>query len=491
MKLIFRGHDYRYAVEQSLLAFFPAERPVYEGEDPHTAVVTLSAGEKFHTAVTTLHWEGRTARGIARTDASHAPDGYERERLLQRCVKLSFFRAYRSLTGKAPAWGALTGIRPAKLAASLLEGGQSPSQADRTLRDVYAVSPSRRALALECAETALAVKSTQKPNDISLYVGIPFCPTRCAYCSFVSSSVEKSFSLVEPYLDALLSEIRSAGELVGALGLQVKSLYMGGGTPTTLSASQLDRVLGALERAFDFSHTVERTVEAGRPDTITEEKLAALRDHGIDRISVNPQTMEDRVLSAIGRRHTSEDIRRAMELAVRAGFPHVNMDLIAGLPEDTVEGFRRSLDEVISLGADDITVHTLSLKKGSRITLEGAALPGEEQVAAMLDYAGGALREAGFAPYYLYRQKYMSGSFENVGWCRPGGLGYYNVYIMEELHTILSLGAGGSTKLVNPAEKRIRRVFNYKYPQEYIEKPLKIRENQQAVWDFYRGNAMV
>ena len=487
MEMIFSGHDYRYAVEQSLLAFFPNERPVYGGADPNTARVALTPAEAGCAAETVLTVDGRTARGEARLDIPAGADGYERERLKQRAVKLSFFQAARALTGVTPAWGALTGIRPAKLAAGLLEEGMSVQEADRVLEETYFVSPERRRLCLQCAQAGLEAKAALTPEDISLYVGIPFCPTRCAYCSFVSNSVEKSLHLVEPYLQALLAEIDSAGRMVEELGLRIRSFYMGGGTPTTLSADQMSRLLDRLRERFDLSGAVELTVEAGRPDTITEEKLAALRRGGVTRISVNPQTMEDKVLAAIGRRHTAGDIRRAMELVDRTGFDHVNMDLIAGLPEDTPEGFRRTLDQVTGFGTDNVTIHTLSLKKGSRITLEGTRIPTVEEVSAMLDYADPALRRSGFAPYYLYRQKYMSGSFENVGWCRSGGTGWYNIYIMEELHSILSLGAGGSTKMVDPVRNRIERVFNLKYPQEYIQRPEKILANQEAFRAFYRG----
>lgn len=487
MKLIFRGHDYRYAVEQSLLAFFPDQRPVYGGEDADTAVVALSAGPRLHTAATTLTVGGRTARGVSRMEIPAGLDAYGQERLKQRIVKLSFFKAARELTGMTPAWGALTGIRPAKLAAGLLEEGKSERETERILRDTYFVSPARRRLCIQCAQAGLEAKRGLAPEEISLYVGIPFCPTRCAYCSFVSNSVEKSFHWIEPYLEALFAEIDSAAEMVRDLGLRVKSFYMGGGTPTTLSAGQMDHLLGRLGEAFDLGGIVESTVEAGRPDTITREKMAVLRRNGVTRVSVNPQSMEDHVLNAIGRRHSAGDIRRAMELVDQAGFPHVNMDLIAGLPEDTPEGFRRSLDAVIGFGTDNVTVHTLSLKKGSRITLEGTRIPTVEEVADMLDYADPALRQAGFGPYYVYRQKYMSGSFENAGWCRAGGTGWYNIYIMEELHSILSLGAGGSTKMVDPARSRIERVFNLKYPQEYVQRPEKIRANQEAFRAFYSG----
>ena len=320
-----------------------------------------------------------------------------------------------------------------------------------------------------------------------MYVGIPFCPTRCAYCSFVSQSVERSFALVPPYVDALCAEITAGGEMVRRAGLRVRTFYMGGGTPTTLTAEQMDRVLTAFETSFDRVACTEITVEAGRPDTITAEKLAVLKSHGVTRVSVNPQTFEEPVLRAIGRRHTPGDIERAMELAAAYGFPHVNMDLIAGLPEDTAEGFRRSLDRCLAYGADDITVHTLALKKGSRILTEGLRVPAAETVAEMLDYADPALRRAGYRPYYLYRQKYMSGSFENIGWCRPGGECWYNVDIMSELCSILSFGAAGSTKMVVPGTNQIQRAFNVKYPTEYIQRPEKWQANQAAFAAFYEA----
>ena len=488
MKLTFRGHDDRYAVEQSLLAFFPEERPVYEGEDgPRHAEVTLHQGAVYATGVTALTYDGKTARASARVSLAGAADEYERERLRQRALKLSFFRAARDITGATPSWGALTGIRPAKLVRTMLEEGYTPARADRELRDVYCVSPARRRLALESAQAGLRAKRDLKPNDISLYIGIPFCPTRCAYCSFVSASVEKSFALIPPYLEALTAEVEAAGRMVRETGLRVKSFYMGGGTPTTLSAGQMDALLTAVNKAFDLSGCVEYCIEAGRPDTIDREKLQVLLDHGADRISVNPQSLEPQVLRAIGRQHSPEDIEKAMTLATSMGFPHVNMDLIAGLPADTPEGFRRTLDKCLTFGADNITVHTLSLKKGSRILLEGLPIPTAEAVAEMLDYADPALRARGFAPYYLYRQKYMSGSFENVGWCISGAEGLYNIYIMEELHSILSLGAGGSTKMVDAQRSRIERVFHPKFPLEYIQRPEKLAENLESFRRFHES----
>ena len=487
MKLELRGHDYKYVVEQSLLAFFPEERPVYgpvAPEDARWAAVSLRE-EGDRCAVTTdMGWDGRQASFTQTCTLSG--DDYAREGQRRRAIGMSFFRAAREVTGITPPWGSLSGIRPAKVAAELLEEGRTPQEAEKALEEIYFVTPQRARLCMDAALAAQRAEAMLEKKDISLYVGIPFCPTRCAYCSFVSNSVEKSFHLVEPYLEALHQEIEDAARMVKELGLRVRSFYMGGGTPTTLTAEQMDRLLGKVESAFDLSASVETTVEAGRPDTITREKLEVLRRHGVSRISVNPQTMEEHVLRAIGRRHTAGEIREIMGLVSAMGFPHVNMDLIAGLPQDTPEGFRRSLTEVMAFGTDNLTVHTLSLKKGSRITLEGSRIPTEAEVGEMLSFADPTLRGAGFAPYYLYRQKYQSGSFENTGWCREGGEGWYNIYIMEELHTILSLGAGGSTKMVDRAGGRIQRAFNLKFPQEYIQRPEKIVENHQAFRAFYQ-----
>ena len=488
MKLQLIGHDERYVVEQSLMALFPGELPEYAPiapEDTDWAVITLEqTAERGHVRVE-LTCRGKTAR----TCVAFTPEGtdFDREGQRRYAIGRCFFLAAREVLGSAPPWGMLTGVRPDKPVTWALAAGKTALQALQMMEEEYFVSPDRAALAVETGGMALRAARDLGKQDIAVYVGIPFCPTRCAYCSFVSQSVERSFALVPPYVDALVEEIRSGGKMVRETGLRVRSFYMGGGTPTTLSAEQMDRVLTAFEEAFDCGHCDEITVEAGRPDTITAEKLAVLKAHGVTRVSVNPQTMEDHVLRAIGRRHTAADIEAAMELVAGYGFPHVNMDLIAGLPADTPEGFRRSLDRCLAFGTDNVTVHTLALKKGSRILLEGLPIPGPEDVAAMLDYAAPALRKAGYSPYYLYRQKYMSGSFENTGWCRPGAECWYNVQIMSELCSILSFGAGGSTKMVEPGTNHIERVFNLKYPKEYTERPEKAAANQAAFAAFYES----
>ena len=483
MKLLLVGHDDRYAIEQLQLALFPDEtmEPAGEAFSGDGAVSALHAGTLWLTATARITLHGVTARASRRMKLEEA-DVPSRRRLLQNAY---YAAATRLRT--PPEWGSLSGVRPTKLTTRHLLAGGTEQSADRLMKETYHVAPARRRLCVESSLASLRAAERLRPGDVSLYIGIPFCPTRCAYCSFVSQAVEKSFGLMEPYLAVLLGEITQAAQMVKELGLNVKSFYMGGGTPTTLSADQMDRLLTHLNRSFDLSGCAEYCIEAGRPDTIDREKLRVLLDHGCDRISVNPQSLEDGVLQAIGRRHTAADIEKTMALAMSMGFSHVNMDLIAGLPADTPEGFRRTLDKCLSFGADNITVHTLALKKGSRILLEGQPIPSAEAVGEMLDYSISALRSADFHPYYLYRQKYMSGSFENIGWCISGAEGLYNIYIMEELHSILSLGAGGSTKMVDPAAGRIERVFHAKYPNEYITRPEKIQKNLQEFSAFYRS----
>ena len=489
MNLYLIGHDYRYAAEQMLLTLFPDERPEYPDGRPtgDRAELRLMSGTKVTTVTCVLVYHGQTANGRTSVPNGELTDPAETDRRLQGAIKRAFYRAAMGIGLPHRPWGMLTGVRPGKLMTPLLAQGLNDAQAARQFERQYDVSPARADLVVRTAHATLRAMESLGSKDVCLYVGIPFCPTRCAYCSFVSQAVERSFKLMEPYLAALEQEITDAARMVAETGLSVKSFYMGGGTPTTLSAQQMDHLLTHLNKSFDLTGCAEYCIEAGRPDTITREKLQVLLDHGADRISVNPQSMEDEVLRAIGRKHTAADIEATMALATSMGFPHVNMDLIAGLPADTPEGFRRTLDKCLTFGADNITVHTLSLKKGSRILLEGLPIPSAQNVSAMLDYANDALRTAGFTPYYLYRQKYMSGSFENVGWCISGAEGLYNIYIMEELHSILSLGAGGSTKMVDPVRDRIERVFHPKFPTEYIARPEKLRQDLETFRRFHEN----
>ena len=487
MRLYFTGHDYKYAAEQMLLTLFPEQRPEYpEGKpDSDRIELKLSHGDKFTTASCRMVLGGKVYHGRAAVRRELLTSELLTDRYCQRLIKNAMYRAALASGVHRPAWGALTGVRPGKIFCSLLAAGLSEDEATRRFIDECDVTPERAALCRDTSRETVKAVSELGEKDVCLYVGIPFCPTRCAYCSFVSQSVEKSMKLIPPFMNALIKEVSAVGAELRALGLRVVSIYMGGGTPTTLNAAQLDRLCTALEREFDLGALREYTVEAGRPDTITEDKLRVLRAHGVDRVSVNPQTMSDSVLETIGRRHSSADIVDALEKVRAVGGFAVNMDLIAGLPSDSADGFRRSLDQVLELGPENVTVHTLTLKKGSRLMTEGSALPSGTEVAAMLDYAWAALRAAGQVPYYLYRQKYMSGSFENVGWCRPGTESLYNICMMEELHTIVSLGGGGMTKLIDPPSERIIRQANPKYPQDYLRNIDSIVEEKQRVADFF------
>jgi len=488
VKLYLYGHDYKYAAEQMLLTMFPGERPEYpEGRPAGDRMeLRLSRGERYTTASCRLVLDGVEHRAMARAENSLMSDGLLTDRICQRLIKNAAYRAALRSGRKKPAWGALTGVRPGKLLAGLINSGMDEQQALSSFMEQYDVSPERAELCLATTRETLKADSSMGEKDVCLYIGIPFCPTRCSYCSFVSQSVEKSMKLIAPFMDALMKEIEATAEQVRALGLRPVSLYMGGGTPTTLNAAQLERLCSKLEECFDLSHLREYTVEAGRPDTISVDKLRVLRAHGVDRLSVNPQTMDDRVLELIGRRHTAQDIIRALEMVREVGGFDVNMDLIAGLPGDSAEGFQDTVEKVLALGAENITIHTLSLKKGSRITLEGIEIPSAEEVARMLDYAGERLGGAGYAPYYLYRQKFMSGGFENVGWARDGRINLYNIVIMEELRSIIAMGGGGSTKLIRPDSGRNIRLMAPKYPLEYINNIDKTCNDKSGIGEFYK-----
>lgn len=487
MRLYFSGHDCRYAAEQSLLMLFPGEKPEYPEGSPsgERCELRVSRGAKYTVCTALLVRSGAAFRGRAQAENPDPADEYALRGCENRLVKLAFYRAALASGLPKPEWGSLSGVRPAKLMDGYLREGLSPRAAKGRFMREYFVSGSRAQLCLDAALAAQEAARSLDERDVCLYVGIPFCPTRCAYCSFVSQSVEKSMKLMEPFLDALLLDIRATAAETRRAGLRPVALYMGGGTPTTLSAAQLDRLCAALEREFDLSALREYTVEAGRPDTITAEKLRVLRAHGVGRVSVNPQTMSDSVLEAIGRRHTAQDIVDALALVRECGGFEVNMDLIAGLPTDTAGGFSRTLDAVLSLAPENVTVHTLSLKRGSGLTLAGRPLPEAGEVRAMLDEAMERLAGSGYAPYYLYRQKNMAGGFENVGWTKPGSENLYNICIMEELCSILAMGAGGSTKLVADGGKRIKRFIAPKYPQEYISAAPGFAAGKERIGEFY------
>ena len=484
MKLRLIGHEDRYAVEQLQLALFPLE-PMENTDAPFEgdgAVSTLHRGKTWLTATAKITRNGVTATASKRLKAAE-----ETVRMRRRALQQSYYLAAVELLGKAPAWGALSGVRPTKITTAALLEGKSEAVAKKLMETTYFVSPDRSALAVDCSRATVKAASLLRPEDVSMYVGIPFCPTRCAYCSFVSRSIGKRTELLEPYLDALMKEIRHTGKLLENSGRKVRTIYIGGGTPTTLSTPQMEKLLACIRESIDLSQCLEFTVEGGRPDTLDEEKLTAIAKGGADRMSINPQTMRDSVLKACGRKHSAADVVESYNQAVSAGYKGINMDLIAGLPQDDFDGFRDSLDQVIAMRPANITVHTLAIKKGADLYEKREGLSTDEDVAKMVDYSRQALTEAGYIPYYLYRQKYMSGSFENVGWCLPGTECLYNIYMMEELHTIISVGGGGMTK-VNLPNGRLERFHNPKFPEQYIEMIDKVLQQKDELFEFMKGS---
>lgn len=389
-------------------------------------------------------------------------------------------------TGLTQPWGILTGVRPVKLLRRLAEGS-SEEQAVKKFEKDFFVSNEKIALSRETEHNERKILELSKPESFSLYVGIPFCPSRCSYCSFVMASIERAEKLIEPYTKLLCEEIKRTAEIANKLGLRLETVYFGGGTPTTLSAEQLDTVLGTVNKSFDMSTCREFTVEAGRPDTIDIAKLFALKENKVDRISINPQTVNDEVLKTIGRKHTAQQFFDAFELARKCGFDNINTDLIAGLPTDTPESFKNSLDSIVRLNAECITVHTLCMKRASRLTTEGVTLDLQQARDAreMLAYTQNILGQNEYIPYYMYRQSRMVGNLENVGWSKKGFESLYNVYVMDETHTILACGSGGVTKLKRNNPDYLERIFNFKYPYEYIDRFDELIQRKSGIMQFY------
>lgn len=498
MKLFFQidNYDYQpqrylYSVEQMMLMLFPGEKPDYPSdpfsEQENSACFSLHRGDIDTTITAQVVRNGQRESGAISFPSQELDLSPEQVyHSIQHALKLAFYQAGVAILGAHPPWGALTGVRPVKLPTKAMRQGYSPEAAQKELEQVYHVSPVRAKLATNCAHYSLSVEQTLSPTQVSLYIGIPFCPTRCSYCSFVSGEIGKMLHLVEPYLEHLEQELIYTGNILENMGFSIYSLYVGGGTPTVLSATQLDRLLSVAKKHLPLSGCIEYTVEAGRPDTITPEKLAVLRQHQIDRISINPQTLQDSVLETISRKHTAQDIIDTYQLARSMGFSSINMDLIAGLPGDTYSGFCQSLDGVLAMAPENITVHTLAMKKGSKLMESGCQSNQGDMVSQMLDYSFCALQTANYTPYYLYRQKYMSGSLENIGWCKPGTESVYNIVMMEELQTVLSVGGGGMTKLVNRSTGKILRLPNPKYPHDYLSGFEKVLAQKDQIPKFYQ-----
>lgn len=493
MKLLFNGHHFKYELESLCRMFFPQltlsglslEYDTLPAIAEDYVFTRRAKGRTKTTLYVCACIGGKGARhSLSTVNAANdcAADGYDAacERLLGVCM----YRALQELTGIAPKWGILTGIRPVKRIHQYRQMGYADARiADEMARELL-VTPGKIALAIKTADTETPLMALSGKHSYSLYVSIPFCPTRCSYCSFISHSVESARKLMPQYIAYLCRELEVTAKLAKALDLRLEAVYFGGGTPTTLEPSQLSALMDTVAAHFDLSQLREYTVEAGRPDTITPEKLAVLLQGGCTRISINPQTMNDSVLQAIGRNHTTQQTLDMYALARSMGFDNINMDLIAGLPTDTLESFCDTVERVIALSPENVTVHTLSLKRSSALYRANDAAIGNP-TSEMVEYAARRLMESGYNPYYLYRQKNTVGNLENVGYAKPAKEGLYNVFIMEELHTILAVGAAGSTKLVDPKSGLIERVFNHKFPFEYIDRFDEVLRRKEAIREFY------
>lgn len=483
MNLCTIGHSFCYETEKLCRIFLPFEKiniiDFVEINDL-TAVTRLEKREDKTLCTAELYMQGKSE--IKRVQLSKDADVKLCELTIAQCL----FACFVTLTGYVPDWGLLTGVRPAKLYASLARR-DGIEVTEEYFKNQLLVKENKISLCRETYETEHSIIAKSKDDWFSLYISIPFCPTRCSYCSFVSHSIDKAGKLVPDYVALLCKEIEQTAVKAKLCGLRLKTVYMGGGTPTSITAPQIDEILCAVERNFDLSGVLEFTVEAGRPDTIDADKLKVLKKHSVTRISINPQTMNDSVLEKIGRRHTAQQTRQAFALAREAGFDNINMDIIAGLPGDTPESFKNTVDELIKLSPESITVHSLAMKRASTLSVNGASHTADEgeNASQMVEYAREALTKAGVLPYYMYRQSKTVGNLENVGYAVRGAECLYNVYIMDETHTILACGASAVTKLKDPVEGNISRIFNFKYPYEYISRFETIINRKEGINEFY------
>lgn len=417
---------------------------------------------------TKIEYENKVFTGECSAELEKDFDAAMHKKICTTTCAKSFCRAACKIKNVRLPWGVMSGIRPAKNIRCLTDEGRDEKQTREFVKKVYEVSDEKLDLAFEVARNERKILSDNPENSISVYIGIPFCPTRCAYCSFVSTDIRVSGRYMADFVRLLCREIEKTAETMSKMGVYIENIYIGGGTPTTLSSRQLDEIFTAINKYWDLSHLKEFTLEAGRPDTITLEKLEAAKKGGVNRISINPQTMNGETLEKVGRTHSPQDVFTAFALARKAGFDNINMDLIAGLPDETPEMFKYSVDELIKLDPENITVHTMCIKRAARLDTDSSEVVHSNTVTDMLDYAAKRMKETGRIPYYMYRQKNILGNLENVGYAKEGCMSIYNVKIMEEVQTILALGGGGTSKLV--MGDRIERVFNFKNPDEYIRR---------------------
>lgn len=497
MKLQLEGKINVYYVQMLCMIFFPGTKFTKEAQEEPGApslFLRLTEQEKECVAFAVMSYEGQSRSA---SQVCPFPEGMTRERAVKLAVGGAVMTAGEQLLGYRPSWGIMTGVRPAKLASEFLHKGNTPEQVRSILTEDFFASPKKAALALEVAQNEERLAGRIDPRDCSLYISIPFCPSRCAYCSFVSYTSQRLLSLIPEYLTVLCQDVGRLLQEIRELGLHLKTVYIGGGTPTILTPEQLHLLLSTVAKGTDINALEEFTLESGRPDTITKEKFAVAREYGVTRVSVNTQTLCDEVLRRIGRSHTTEDFLRAYEIARQSSIPCINTDLIAGLPGDCFDTFAASFDRILDMAPENITVHTFCVKKAADLVREGSQIYSRVggDVGKCVDYTQIRSPKAGYSPYYMYRQKNTVGNFENVGFSRPGYEGKYNVYMMEEYHSIFAAGAGAVTKVVDyaPADGsplHLERFFNHKYPFEYL-RDHGLQEKINFIEKFYRERKLL
>lgn len=497
MRLILDGPVNVYYIQTLCMIFFPgAKFGAAEQSDPDAPELRLTLcevdGGMEASATVTVGTESRSA--FRHEDFSIWDTA---DKTAKKACGAVIVSACGELLGYRPSWGMLTGVRPSKVATELLRAGVSKTRVKKLLTSEYAVIPKKAALAVDVALTEQKIIGTPGKRDCSLYISIPFCPTRCSYCSFVSYTSQRLLSLIPDYLEHLIADVRAMLTRIRTLGLHLRTIYIGGGTPTILTADQLRRLLSAVAEETDVSALEEYTLESGRADTITAEKFAVAREYGVDRVCVNPQSLCDDVLREIGRSHTAEDFFRAFSVARESGIPYINTDLIVGLPGDTFRTFSKTFDQIIALRPENITVHTFCVKKAADILRQDAdvySLRGGD-AGKCVDYTQLQAQQEGYRPYYMYRQKNTVGNYENVGFALDGAECRYNIYMMEEVHSIFAAGAGAVSKLVDYRPDRggkpiIERLFYPKYPYEYLRDE-STAEKLARMEEFYREHGML
>lgn len=464
MPVVLIGNSFKYEVESTLKLFFHTDRFAFSDNisDACGEAYVIAGVEDSIRLYTDIMLDGELSH--AEKKLSPGADISVCEHELCRLI----FHILVEKTGITPPWGLMTGIRPVKRVIDLMNRGMSKEEVFTALSDKYEISSGKLELAYATAVNQLPILEKINTEAVSLYVSIPFCPTRCSYCSFVSHSMDSAIKLMPQYVEALCRELEIIAELVRENGTKIDTIYFGGGTPTSISAGELRTIMECVAKNFDLDSVREYSVEAGRSDTITEEKLHVIKELGAQRISVNPQTLNDDVLRVIGRKHSGSDFLRSFELARKSGFTNINTDLIAGLPTESAESFRNTLDRIIDLDPESITVHTLTIKRAASLFANGREYA-SDPASEMVDYSIYRLMESGYLPYYMYRQKNTLDNLENVGYAKKGFESWYNIFIMDETQTILGAGCAASTKLVYPGG-RIERIHNYKFPYEYINR---------------------